>query len=281
MPIPNLYCKKEDNENSNLFNDIAAEYDYYRPGYPDGLYEKIIEATALEKRAKILEIGAGTGKGTHYLAQEGYKIVCIEKGKKLCEVCIENMLKYPNVSVKCDDFDNMEIIPESFDLVFSAQAFHWLDEGKYKNTFSLLKSRGYLAIFWNTEPIVEGNFNSRVNRVFKKHTDKARYPSRNLSDFIPHETEEFKKTGYYDNVRIHLFEWTKEYNTESFIGMLNTFSSFIDLEENVKIPIISDIKQIIKLNGNKVNVDFHTVLFVCKKKQKKIDVKNKSIAMRF
>jgi SAM-dependent methyltransferase len=47
-----------------VFNEIADEYDRHRPAYPDALIDRACDAAAVAPRARVLEIGCGTGQLT-------------------------------------------------------------------------------------------------------------------------------------------------------------------------------------------------------------------------
>jgi 16S rRNA A1518/A1519 N6-dimethyltransferase RsmA/KsgA/DIM1 with predicted DNA glycosylase/AP lyase activity len=93
-----------------LFDQAATAYDETRPGYPPKLIDKLVELAALPEKARILEIGCGTGQITRPLAARGYDIVAIELGEQLARVARENLANYPRVQVIGQAFGNMESI---------------------------------------------------------------------------------------------------------------------------------------------------------------------------
>ena len=63
---------------SSEFDSSAVAYDRYRPQYPRGIFEDIVELGELRPGAKAREIGAGTGIGTASLVDVGLQVVAIE-----------------------------------------------------------------------------------------------------------------------------------------------------------------------------------------------------------
>jgi SAM-dependent methyltransferase len=135
-------------ENLRLTFDEAADlYDRIRPGYPERLFEDLVELGHLGPNARVLEIGCGTGQATVSLARRGYEIVCIELGEALSTFARRRLALYPKVRVVTSPFETWNADCPSFDLVFAATSWHWLDpDRRYVKAASLLKETGRLAI---------------------------------------------------------------------------------------------------------------------------------------
>ncbi|HEX3048093.1 MAG TPA: class I SAM-dependent methyltransferase [Bacillota bacterium] len=148
------------------YKDLALIYDEIRPSYPEDLIQDIIKATNLKPGDRILEIGAGTGKATIQFAEKGFNVHAIEPGKDMSNVFKTKLAKYPHISLDITSFE--EWIPkktDKYDLIYCAQAFHWLDTSmKYKKCHELLKDNGYLILFWYTS----GNHENEATKSIKK-----------------------------------------------------------------------------------------------------------------
>ncbi|NOK62449.1 MAG: class I SAM-dependent methyltransferase [Chloroflexi bacterium AL-W] len=106
------------------FDEVAQLYDAVRPGYPDALFDAVVEFARLPDDAQILEIGAGTGKATLPFAQRDYTMHCLEPGTNLASVIAHNLREYPKVTIEPVSFEVWPLREQAFDLVISAQAFH-------------------------------------------------------------------------------------------------------------------------------------------------------------
>jgi len=51
-------------QTADSFDAVADEYDAIRPGYPEELFDFIVEASQLDSESPIVEVGCGTGKAT-------------------------------------------------------------------------------------------------------------------------------------------------------------------------------------------------------------------------
>lgn len=80
----------------------------------------------------------------------GCDVTAIELGENLAEFSKEKFKEHKNFSVYNTSFEDFECDDNSFDIPYSATAFHWiLEEIGYPKTLKLLKNDGTLALFWN------------------------------------------------------------------------------------------------------------------------------------
>ena len=69
------------------------------------------------------------------------------------------MQAYPNVNIEQADFETWNS-ETTFDLLLSAQAFHWIDvEQGLKQALSFLKPLGAMALVWNLDESHHTDFN--------------------------------------------------------------------------------------------------------------------------
>src|SRR5690242_10240238 len=96
-------------------------------GYPDRLFEDLVAHSNIRPGGRVLEIGCGTGQATIPLAERGFHIMAIELGTELSRLAREKLARYSSVKVITGRFEDVDLDVGAFDLVFSAQAFHWID----------------------------------------------------------------------------------------------------------------------------------------------------------
>ncbi len=129
------------------FNTNPQTYQKIRPKYPEALFDELVKVTQLRDSAQLLEIGPGTGQATEPLAKRGYIVTAIELGKDLAQEAHDVLKDYKNVRILTGAFEKVELPAASFDLVYSATAFHWIKpEVQFTKPHRLLKLNGYLAI---------------------------------------------------------------------------------------------------------------------------------------
>src|SRR5690606_28675547 len=71
---------------ASSFDRWASEYDAYRPGYPDLLFDLIEERLGLPAQPRVADIGAGTGLATFAMARRGWRVTAVEPGRRMVEV---------------------------------------------------------------------------------------------------------------------------------------------------------------------------------------------------
>src|SRR5262249_30976678 len=126
------------------FESVADRYERARPTYPDRLFDDLVALAQLEPGARLLEIGCATGKATRPLLERGFSVVCVELGGELAEQARRNLAGH-QVEVNVTPFESWEGERESFDLVFAATAWHWVDpEVRYRKAHEQLRPGGHL-----------------------------------------------------------------------------------------------------------------------------------------
>lgn len=124
------------------YRSLAETYDAIRPAYPDALIEDILMAAAPEMERPILEIGAGTGKGTEQFLTRGYSVDAVELEPEMAALLAARM-KTERLRLSVGSFENWEPPCRRYQLGFCAQAFHWIDPAvKYKKCYDLLEPKG-------------------------------------------------------------------------------------------------------------------------------------------
>ena len=154
------------------FDTVASLYDEVRPGYPDVIIDAVIERSGLLVDGHILEIGCGTGQITRPFARRGYAILALELGPALAALAAEHLRPYPLARVVPVAFETWPIEREAFDLVLSAQAFHWIDPVLgLARAAEALKPQGAIALVWH------------IDR--SEHTDFYQAPGRSTNASCP------------------------------------------------------------------------------------------------
>lgn len=154
------------------FNEDEYNYDKARPDYPDELFEDIFSYIDLSENSNVLEIGIGTGQATLPFLNNGCNVTAVELGDKLAKYCQNKFSEFSNFKIINSDFITADLPENSFDLIYSATAFHWIPkDGGYAKIKSLLKPDGTVALFWN-HPFVS-NTSDETNlasmSVYKKY----------------------------------------------------------------------------------------------------------------
>lgn len=137
-------------ESGLAFGEKAQGYDRARPSYPKELIDDLVGLAGPAARA--VDVGCGTGKATVLLAGKGLVGVGVEPDVRMAAVARRNLLRYPNWRVDVATFEQWTPLSgeDLFDLVCSAQAWHWLDpEVRLERAAAALRPGGWVAAWWN------------------------------------------------------------------------------------------------------------------------------------
>ena len=136
----------------NTFNDVVDVYDKARPTYPQELLDDVMKFANRNFFESGLEVGAGTGQATDLFLNRIKKLDVVEVGDKQVEYLNE---KYSNknISVHKAYFEDYSS-KEKYDLIYSATAFHWVDDTiGYPKAWNMLKDGGVMAVFWHMSSV--------------------------------------------------------------------------------------------------------------------------------
>lgn len=212
------------------FNKIISDYAVARPGYPIELYNDIIEFSMIKPNARILEIGSGTGQGTEYFVKNGYNITALEIGDKQVQYLLEKYSAYNNFSSIHSSFEEFDCSSDSFDLVFSATAFHWIEADiGYLKAYNLLKDNGTLAVFWQMSSIIkhETELFNEISKIYQKYVpelDELK-STEEIEDIHNLRISQVQTNNLFHKPYFKIYNWNDEYTTEKYIRLLNTYSN--------------------------------------------------------
>ena len=125
------------------FAAVAAEYERGRPDWP----EAILDAVPVEPEAKVLDLGAGTGKLTRVLARRYAGVVAVEP---LAELRAILAAVVPSADARPGRAEAIPLPEAAVDAVFAGQAFHWFAHDEAVGEIArVLRPAGVLAVLWN------------------------------------------------------------------------------------------------------------------------------------
>lgn len=227
----------DDRHRLRLTFDMAADrYHRARPAYPEQLFDDLARLTRLQPGARLLEIGCGTGKATAPMAERGFEILCVELSPRLADEATRNLSGFPNVTIITDSFDDWE--PQrgmSFDLVFAATAWHWLNpDTRYRRAWKALRPGGHLA-FWGAAHVFpeQGDaFFHDIQSVYEEIGEglpaNATWPRPGN---LPDQRIEIEASGLFQVAQIRQYDWEVRYDAQSYIDLLRTFSGHLSMAE--------------------------------------------------
>jgi SAM-dependent methyltransferase len=235
------------NDLRRTFDSVAASYADARPTYPPELIEALVEATGIGPDSVLLEVGCGPGIATLPLAALGSRIVAVELGAGLAAEARRRLAAYPRVSVVTASFETYPPGEQSFDLVYAATAWHWVDPAiRYRRAHEVLRPGGHLA-FWSASHLVPRD----GDPFFREIQDVYDEIGEGVSDGhlwlgpgeLPDQTAEVDASGLFAMTLVSHVDWEKAYDADSYTALLDTFSGHIAMEPAKREHLYGEIRR--------------------------------------
>ena len=238
-----------------VFNRVAELYDKMRPDYPDTLYNQIFSYKKITETSTALEIGIGTGQATLPILDTGCTVTAIELGDNLSSFVAEKFRSYPNFSIVNAAFPDISLPDSSFDLIYSATAFHWIpEETGYTKVFSLLKSGGIFARFANHPTPAKDNpqLYNHLQKIYLE--DKTTDPHSPNSAQSPEIISQIPLKYGFTDINLKIYHRTRTFTSSEYIDLLHTYS-----DHNSRPPeFYAKISAAIDSHGGIINI-FDTI----------------------
>lgn len=252
---------------SEIFDRTADYYDKFRPSYPVEIVDKIISTAKLDGSSRLLEIGSGSGKATELFASKKFSIFCVDPGENLVRKGREKFSEYDNIKFEVGRFEEFDLKPKQYDVVFSAQAFHWIPQPiGYEKCAYTLKDKGYLALFWNMYITYDNDLDRELVRLSNKYGGFADFLSVDgCEKRINSIAGGIENSGYFNSPVIHRVLWNQAYSADEYFGFVQTGNCFVQKSEEEKLKAYNDIKKLADKYGS-INRPYLCVLYLASKK---------------
>jgi ubiquinone/menaquinone biosynthesis C-methylase UbiE len=252
-----------DRKLKNTFSKVSKLYDSARPSYPAKLVNDIFRKAKINNKSKILDIGCGPGTATQLFAKKNCQIIGIDIGKSLISIAKKKALKNCNISYRTTSFEKSRFKPENFNLIYSAQAWHWIDPNiAYVKAHELLESGGHLALFWKNEEFEKNKFMRKVSNLFVKHCGKKnRKPVA-----IKKAEKELKKCKLFHPYEKKEYLVKIKFARKKFSDMIHTYSWVIALSGKNKENFETEFSKLLEKQNKNFTIPYKYTLLIAKKK---------------
>ncbi len=240
-------------QRAQTFNTNAAIYDDVRPGYPEQLYRDIQEFAGVTERTKILEIGAGNGIATCEMADRWKaRITALEPGADLLELARKRCRRHSNIRFVQSTFEEYDTL-ETFDLIVSATAYHWVDPAiKLTKPAQLLTDNGVLTVFWNNyfrdDAAVFDDIDAAYTR-FHPTLSGGRDIRHVIREKIQTRSDELKTSPVLQYAQYKEYAFSFPLTTDGYLKLLKTFSPNAVCSPEEIAPFYQEISRILERYG--------------------------------
>lgn len=237
-----------------IFGRAATAYDAARPGYPEEAVAHVLGRTAVEV---AVEIGAGTGKATASFASRVGRIICVEPSAEMAAVLEQRQL--PGVEVVVSTLESWEGPGEPVDLVYAAQAWHWVDHSTaYVQVREMLEPGGLIALIWN---VPEDRYEV-FGEIYRTHApeilaeEDERIRRRDTDTWIVELTE-----AGFERVELFTHRWSRKLSSAELRSLYATYSDHMLVPEPRRTRLLDALEQSVRDHGGFFTLDYVTNVF--------------------
>ena len=146
---------------ARAFDAWADEYEQYRPGYPDALFDLIASRLGLPADPTVVDLGAGTGKVARAAAVRGWQVTALDPGGPMLAILRERAAdERVDIEIVQAPAEETGLTTGRFDAALAGEAYHWFDApAALAEMARIVRPGGGIAFFWN---VVDGERSALV-----------------------------------------------------------------------------------------------------------------------
>ena len=204
------------------------------------------EQLGLDPGARVLDIGAGTGKLTRRLVSLGFDVVAVEPGAPMLD---QLKTAVPEAEALEAPAESIPLRDETVDAAFAGQAYHWFDrERALPELQRVIKTGGGLVLLWNW-------WNER---------DPLQRELGELIGFVghdPYRSDELPGEPWFREVGRTVVETLEESSPAALVGYLSTASAFLTAEPEEREESLRAVQEIASRYGERFPLPRLTYVF--------------------
>lgn len=246
-----------DDERRLSFGVDAEQYDRARPSYPAAVVDAVCDSGDLRR---VLDVGCGTGIASQLFLDRGCEVVGVEPDERMAAVA-----RRRGVSVVVTPFEMFSPPPEPFDVVASAQAWHWVDQDVgATRAADALRPGGRLALISNGYE--RPGLRDELEAVYRQHTPellaKTFVLGRVALTLGQAHAGAIEACGRFGAVEERSFAWEHTYTRDEWLDQLPTHSDHRTLPADLLGTLLEHIGEVIDANGGALTIGHSTELLL-------------------
>jgi SAM-dependent methyltransferase len=241
---------------TQIFGEVAELYDEIRPGYPEGV-AAAIRAYHGGPPSRVVEIGAGTGKGTAVLTLLGAPVTCVEPDPRMAAVL---RARFPRIDVEQQSFERWRPPSGGVPLIAFAMSWHLLDAAtRNPSAYAALRPGGTLAVFGHRYAYADPAVSDAIG-VALRATDPT---VRDRPDRWAHD--DIVAAGLFDDVRLEQLCRDVPLDAESYLKLVQTFSPFRRRSAEAQAAALRALRVVLADAGGHVTLDLRTTVVLARR----------------
>lgn len=203
------------------FGRAAADYERFRPGFPDALFERLLSEGWIAPGQRVLDLGTGTGTLALGFAERGFEATGVDIAPELLDVA-RNHAQDLGLSARFVErsAEATGLTSGAYDVVTVGQCWWWFDEGAALTEVErLLVVGGRLIICSFSYLPLEGSVAGATEDLILKHNPG--WPKAGWRGVHPEQVAALDRAGFE---RVESFSFTVEvpFTHEGWRGRIRT-----------------------------------------------------------
>jgi len=197
------------------FSKHAADYQKFRPSYPDEMFAYFASLTPWHEYA--WDVATGNGQAAVSLARWYNRVIATDASDKQ----IASAQQVSNVRYQVSVAEKTTITENSIDLITVAQALHWFDTTLFfEEARRVMKPEGIIAVWFYKMLTITSEIDAVINTLYHEI----------IGDFWPEERK-YIENDYadivfpFDQITSPAFNMCAQWNLSALLGYLSTWSA--------------------------------------------------------
>jgi SAM-dependent methyltransferase len=246
-----------DRQRAEAFGDDPLRYDRARPSYPDQL---VADLLAGDPKA-ILDVGCGTGIASRLFEGPDRAVLGVEPDIRMAAVARDRGLEVEEAR-----FEDWDAAGRSFDLLISAQAWHWVEPAAgAAKAAEVLVPGGRLGVFWN-HTVHEPGLRAVFRDVYGRHAPQLLeggsvvLGTMRPDTAVDPDAEALRRAGAFADIERRTYRWARAYTVQSWLDELPTHSDHRFLAPAVRDALFDELAGRLAGYGEPFEVGYRTRL---------------------
>jgi SAM-dependent methyltransferase len=242
VPLSHL-PPEEKAKRSGVFGAAASHYERYRPGPPLSAVDWILPSRV----SRVVDLGAGTGALTRLLVDRADEVVGVEPDDRMRGILTEEVSGCRAVAGRGESIP----VPDGWaDAVLASSSWHWMDLlPTLGEVARVLVPGGVLGVVWSG-PDPEGPFLMQARALIAeggaRRTSGDGFAQLIMTDADrPESTLEIPDGVPFDQPEHEVLRWDVALNADELIGLLNTFSWIITMDEATRRGVLAEARRLL------------------------------------